>query len=1115
MSVYTIKILLLSLNHFFQPSTALSPPPSALATPNGTRPSSRADRRLRFAELEPHDVHVYESAPSSPKRTMLALPPPDPNDGSAISLGQWKGKMLRQQPPSPHPSRQMQQDDIDGPEEGSAEDIRRRFFPLASRDDPNIAWMGSSSAPPPAPSDTSSLRFDLQGNPIPPSVSLSLPTHLGLHHHAEGDHAGYTLDDIFLLSRSTVPAQRATMLGILVRITRRLANVKIGIIDGMDEIVGKEEELRTRILGAGIEAMSNRGSVGVLAIELVWECIVGWDPSVMDVERVELDSPRDVAINSLHLDFFLPQIATILTQGDALPESSTQLLSTLHRLAQQSNDIADKIISTPKLLGSIVQTFLLTPIPTENTSPLPNPFALQLLYTLALSSRSNAREIEMYADSLLRFVTFSAFSSPYPLALATNLLAGTLRVFRALASYGFYSHIAATAIEQLAHIEQHVVSEACHSQPLTIAWANLVEAWTVCAINPHQTTPPHDITWTQVVGWAWHESILELQARLGVDEKNWPEWSASWRAQAAWLEGSKVNAAKGGEAERLDVINSIKAGFENGKEFKVTNTVLMMLQKELASLNEGNVGQLKKIASHTGLLTSAVRLWLACVAPHTDGPPSSPPFVLPFTGLSELARSLIMHPLWSTLPSLDTSLGYFYCKKLSAYLSYYLWLSRRLPDTSQSLWLAQAFSILLRLIPGDEDAALLISKDVISMLTPTWAMARNLQVPSQFWERGGLSILEPFIINRIRRQEEVYIGPLMTTPQSIKHSTTQRLPPQATISQLGLPLHPDWTMSPLEQLLRSGESAVFKTLPTSWDASEVEIARASLFLTKVVQEALLNFSMTPFVLTREEAVFGCMKVFMLEHDQPQNDSSDEVFRDSIVGHFIEDLLHPYSLGSADSRAIYSVQQEDLEKVASRFLGSSVPFFQFYTDFVALYDAISFSHPIFSLLLLPPTSMRYPLDYRKHLWCDFNHVIRTIRVSPLQVLSADVREYLYPIETEPQVIASYLNSLLQNNVHDFMRFVALHHISSNIWPDLRGTGDVENEERASTLLKTVVHQGNIDLVRQVVTYRQTTSENVLLPPSCFSKFEEVRTSRLENVSRWGGQAMINTLRGLFS
>jgi hypothetical protein len=111
------------------------------------------------------------------------------------------------------------QPDVDHePEEGTTEYIRRRFFPDAPKDDPNLAWLQES----PQADSTSSLRFDLHGNLIPASKSLSLPTHLGLHHHAEGAHAGYTLDDIFLLSRSTVPAQRATMLGILARIAHHL-----------------------------------------------------------------------------------------------------------------------------------------------------------------------------------------------------------------------------------------------------------------------------------------------------------------------------------------------------------------------------------------------------------------------------------------------------------------------------------------------------------------------------------------------------------------------------------------------------------------------------------------------------------------------------------------------------------------------------------------------------------------------------------------------------------------------------------------------------------------------------------------------------------------------------
>ncbi|KAH9480658.1 RNA polymerase II-associated protein 1 [Psilocybe cubensis] len=1100
---------------------ALSPPPSALATPSNSRPSSRTDRKLRFAELEPNDVHVYESAPSTPKkRKALALPPPDPNDKhGAVSLGQWKGKMVPDKAgqieldPPPIPS------EPEEPEEGSAEYIRRHFFPHAPKDDPNLAWMDLDPATRPnAGPSSSTLRFDLHGNPIPPSLSESLPTHLGLHHHAEGSHAGYTLDDIFLLSRSTVPAQRATMLSVLARIASKLENVKQGKVDDMNELVGKEDELRNRILAAGIEALSSRGNVGTRAIEVVWECIVGWNLDIMDLEGVELESPSDTTIETLPLEFFLPQVTTILSQGGVPPESASQLLSILHRLTQENSTIATSIVTTPKLLSTILQTFLLTPIPHQDSSSstLPDPIALQFFNTLALSSRSNAEEIEKLADSLLRFVVFSSFDSPYPPALAMSLLIFTLRLYKVLASYGLYSHIAGTAVEQLAHIEQFVISEACNSTELTVAWANLVEAWTVCATDPHQTTPPHDILWTQVVGWNWNVGISELQERLEARETDWPMWTASWQAQAAWLEGSKINAIKGGEAERVELMESVKEGFESGKESKVIHGALNGLRKELQGYIEGNIDQLKAMANNASVLASAIRLWLSCIPPHLEGVPSSPPFSLPFVGLSELSRQLLEYPLWALMDSSNSSRGYLYCREMSRFMSYYLLLSRRLPQTSQSLWLAQSFSILQRLGPGDEDFAQLVISELSKILTQQWAESQKINVSPVIWEKGGLSILEPFMSNLLRPNLEAVIGPLTMTPQSIKSSTSQRLPAPSASKKLGMPLRRDWTTSPLDHLLRSGDSEVFKALPISWDSSEVEVARASLFLTKVVQESLLNFSMTSFVVSREEAELSCMKIFMLEHGQTQTDSTEEVFRDSVVEHLMEDILRPYAIGSSDASIVARTNHEDLEKVASRFLGTGVPFFQFYTDFVSLYDAISFSHPLFARLLLPPTSMRYPLDYRKHLWCDFNHVVKTIRVPELQVLSADIREYFYPIEKDPQVIASYLSSLLKDDVHDFVRLVALHHISSNIWPDLQEEPRRDSSEaRASTLLKTVVGQSKLEIIRDVVRYRQQPAGSISLPPHCFEDLVAVKASRLDCIMKWGGQAMFDRLQGLLN
>jgi hypothetical protein len=69
----------------------------------------------------------------------------------------------------------------------------------------------------------------------------------------------------------------------------RLANLKkTGTIDGVEELVGKEEELRKRIL-AGLEAISGKGVVGAQATQDIWECILGWDLDVVNVEKAELN----------------------------------------------------------------------------------------------------------------------------------------------------------------------------------------------------------------------------------------------------------------------------------------------------------------------------------------------------------------------------------------------------------------------------------------------------------------------------------------------------------------------------------------------------------------------------------------------------------------------------------------------------------------------------------------------------------------------------------------------------------------------------------------------------------------------------------------------------------
>ncbi|KAG5352948.1 hypothetical protein C0989_011853 [Termitomyces sp. Mn162] len=1092
-------------------SNRLSTPPPALSTSN-SRPSSRTDRRLRFAELGPEDVHVYESAPPSPRRQVLTLPPPS-NDGSAISLGRFSGKSAPPAPTSATPK-------IDAePEEGSPEYIRRRYFPNAPTNDPNIAWMESQ----PSDSQTvSALRFDLLGKPIPSSISSILPTHLGLHHHAEGIHAGYTLDDMLLLSRSTVPAQRATMLGVLAKVTQRIAAMLKGETEGVEELVGQEEELRKRIVAAGAEALLERGSVGARAVEVVWQCIVGWDEEIMTIEGVEIESPSDAAISSLRLNFFLPQVATLFAQGDIPEETKIQLLGVLHRLGQQSNGFATSIVTTPKLISSIIYSFLLTPIPPTEVSPLPDPRAIELLITLANASRQNASALQESADALLRFISFLPSSSMYPPALSTSLLTATLRFYTVLANYGLYSHIATTAVEQLAQLGRYILSDARSSPTLVVAWTDLLAAWMVCAIDPHKTTPNHELLWSQIIGWGWSSDVNNLSDQLGTEQQDWLIWAGVWKVQAVWLEGARVNGVRGGSSERMECLDVIRDGFTDGKEKEVIIGCLDAIKQSMnqsVSLPPGQskLLHLRTIKEHATPLSAAIRLWLACLPPLSDSPLDSPPFPLPFPRISDLCAMITVHPSWSLLDSKDwgTRSAYVYLRSLSELLSSYLRLSRRLPTTSKELWMAQALSILLKLLPGDEAFALEVVDDITSLITPEWLSGLEIQAPPIIWDRGGLDVVRPFVIHAIQPHNDTHIGPTSSTPQSISTATTQRLPSATALRTLGLPISREWSLSPLDHLLHSGTSEVFKALPVGWDASEVEIVRASLLLTRVCREILHHYSFTNLGLTLEEAIFGCMKVFMLEHGQTQTtDSSEEVFRDQIVGRLMVDILHPFTVSSTLPRSssgpvIPIPARPDLEQVATEFLGTT-PFYQYYTDFVALYDAISFSHPLFASLLLPPTSMRYPLDYRKHLWNDFGHVLKTVRTPADQVICDDLKEYLWPIEDDLQMIGFYLCGLLKQQLRGFVYLVALHHIAASIWSDISADSSWV-EERASKLLKAVVDQGNHELIREVVQYRQNVTGATLLPPRCFD-LASSRVSRLEFVTRLGLQ---DRLQGLFS
>ena len=948
------------------------------------------------------------------------------------------------------------------------------------------------------------------------------------------------------------------MLGVIAGIVRRLAGMRKGISNdaegkGMEELRGKEEQVRKRAIAAGVDAMTERGSLGSRAVEVLWEALVRWDEELMDSNGAELhgDSPevpmdqevevssKGDVISSLDLRFFLPQITRVLNAADLPHLSLVQLLAVLQRLATHSNAIADEISATLSLVANVLRVFILTPIPPADNSPLPVPAAIHLLTTLVSASRVSASRLLNPVDALLRFLTSTPASSPYPLSLATNLLIQTLHLYTTLARYGLYAHITTTAAEPLARLSSYILAPECDSRPLLSSYVSLLAAWITCASDPHQTTPPHDILWSQVSGWGWISVLETVTHKLTQETPDWGTWTSLWNMEASWLEGARHNGVRGGAGERETSIARLRPAFEGKAEKEVVLGAVSSLKRLLSKTPSGydasrGLAFYREVAESALVLSAAIRLWLSCL-PLDYEPLPGPPFQLPFSLLGMLAIHVATHPLFSELHNIPSHFRPF-LRPLVSFITNYVWLSRRLPGTTPGLWLAQLGTTIMRCLPGDEDAARGMLDAVVNLVDEQCLAESGWSVPSDVWSRGGLRILKPFLVYGLvprsgdgREQDEetprVRVAPLFPTPHSLKLATTQCLPSTRGFTFL---FTRDWPLLPLDYLLRSGTSPVWRHLPSDWDSSETDLVRATLILTRVVREAMLANGTPTFAMNRTEVTFSCMKVFMLEHEQAQGAPSasgegrEEVFRDDVVGELMEALLLPLILSASPnglSALSHTEEQDNLELAAARFLGPGTPFFQFYTDFVTLYDATSFGHPLFAALLLPPLEQRYAPDYRKLLYDDTAHILGTVRTPPERVIGEAAGAFLWPAEQTPQIVGAMLGLLIGRRarvpIEGFVRWMAVHHVAANIWPDLReGPSSDAADERGRKLFETLVTQGEHGVVRDVSLYWQRRTGQVVLPPGCYDLEPERRRSRHAWVKSWAKGDLLERVEGLF-
>ncbi|XP_004609834.2 RNA polymerase II-associated protein 1 [Sorex araneus] len=429
-------------------------------------------------------------------------------------------------------------------------------------------------------------RFNLQGELLAPDADL--PTHLGLHHHGEeAERAGYSLQELFHLTRSQVPQQRALALLVLAQVISRAQAGEFG-----DRLVGSVLRL---LLDAGflfllrfslddrvdgVIAAAVRALRALLVFpgdEELLDSAFSWyhgalvfplmpsqedqdaededeEPPVEKTKKAPEESsrpPSDLArhdvIKGLLATNLLPRLRYVLEVTCPAPSVVLDILAVLIRLARHSLESATRILECPRLIETVVREFLPTSWAPREAGPAPSlhqvpcASAMKLLRVLAAAGRNIAARLLSSFDLRSRLCRFLAEAPPelaLPQEEAETLSTEALRLWAVAASYGQAGDLYRELYPVLVRVLQAVPRQLASPRPPTMQRiASLLTALTQLTLasgapepsrddttESSPSTAPSSLPWTQVCGL---QPLVEPCLRQALDSLPRPD---AWHA---------------------------------------------------------------------------------------------------------------------------------------------------------------------------------------------------------------------------------------------------------------------------------------------------------------------------------------------------------------------------------------------------------------------------------------------------------------------------------------------------------------------------------------------------------------------------------------------------------
>ncbi|KAL7992433.1 hypothetical protein Chor_016689 [Crotalus horridus] len=335
-------------------------------------------------------------------------------------------------------------------------------------------------------------RFSLKGELIPPDKEF--PTHLGLHHHGEeAERAGYSLQELFHLSRSHVTQQRTLALQVLGLIVQKAkagefasllkGNVLQVLFDAgflfllrfsLDDPVDNVMAATVHALHALLVSLDDEKYLDKAFAWYQGMTVYPLIPNSEEEEELEEEEEGDEltpnkktpgkkskdeskpdaevarydVVKGLLKTKILHRLRYILEVMQPVPLVVLQILDILIRIARHSTEACVQVLDCPRLVETIVREFLptqWTPRPAEpgkllvSLHGLPCPTAMKLIRVLACGGRNIAARLLNNFEMKSRLSRFIA-EDPKDLSLrreeAINMSTEAFRLWAVVTGYG-------------------------------------------------------------------------------------------------------------------------------------------------------------------------------------------------------------------------------------------------------------------------------------------------------------------------------------------------------------------------------------------------------------------------------------------------------------------------------------------------------------------------------------------------------------------------------------------------------------------------------------------------------------------------------------------------------